>query len=66
LKQEDAFSQLLFNFSLEYTIRRVHVNQEGLKLSDTHELLVCTDDVNILDRRIHTIQKNTDASAVAI
>ena len=65
LKQGDALWSLLFNFALEYAIRRVQVNQDGLKLNGTHQLLAYADDVNILGGSVHTVKENAKALLVA-
>jgi len=61
LKQGDALSPLLFNFALEYAIRRVQVNQDDLKLNGTHQLLAYADDVNKLGGSIPTLKENAEA-----
>ena len=66
LKEGDALTTQLFNFGLEYAIRRVQVNQVGLKLNGTHQLLAYTDDVNILGGSIHTLKENAEALITAI
>ena len=65
LKQGDALSPLLFNFAMEYAIKRVQVNQDGLKISGTHQLLSYADDVNILGGSAHTVKENVEALLVA-
>jgi hypothetical protein len=55
---------MLFNFALEYALRKVQVNQDGLKLNGTHQLLVYVDEVSTLGRSIHTTEKNTEALIV--
>jgi len=65
LKQGDALSTMLFNFALDYAIRRVQINQDGLKLNGTHQLLVYADDVNTLGGSIHTLKENAEALVAA-
>jgi len=57
--------RMFFNFALEYAIRRVQVNQDGLKLNGTHQLLAYADDVIILGESVHTVKENAEALVVA-
>jgi len=65
LKEGDALSPLLFNFALEYAIRRVQVNQDDFQHNGTHQLLAYADDVNILGGSVHTVMENPEALIVA-
>ena len=64
MKQGDTLLPLLVNFALEYTFRRVQVNQDGLKINGTHQLLDNADDVHILGGSIHIIKKNKESLVV--
>ena len=65
LKQGDALSPLLFNFALEFAVKRVWVNQDGFKLNGTHQLLVYADDDSMLGGSVCTLKENAETSVVA-
>ena len=58
LKQGDALSPLLFNFVLEYALRKVQETNLGLDMNGTHQVLAYADDVNLIgdDVRIEKMQ----------
>jgi len=57
---------MFFNFALEYAIRMVQVNRDGLKLNGTHQLLAYADYVNILAGSLRTLKENTEALVLQI
>jgi hypothetical protein len=57
-KQGDSLLSLLFNFALEYAIRKVQKKQVGLKLKGTYQLLAYADDVNLLGNKTNHKEKH--------
>jgi hypothetical protein len=52
---------LVFNSALEYAVRTVQENQQGLKLNGTHQILAYADDINIVGENTDTVQKSAEA-----
>jgi hypothetical protein len=64
LKQGDALSPLLFNLALQHAIRRVQVNQDGLQLNGSHQLLL-SEYANSLGGSVKSKNENTEALVAA-
>jgi len=43
----------------------VQVNQDGLKLNGTHQLLLYAESINMLGGSIHTVKENAEVLLVA-
>jgi hypothetical protein len=65
LKEGYSLSPLISNFALEDSIRKAQENQAGLKLNETHDLLIYTVDDILLEENINTINKSIKALTYA-
>ena len=53
MKPADVLSPVLFIFASDYVTGKVRVNMEGLKLSDTRQLLFSDDDFGLLGDSVY-------------
>ena len=53
-------SPLLFNFALEYAIKKVQETNLGLDMNDTHQVLAYAADVNLIGFDCRTMESNAD------
>ena len=58
LKQGAVLSPPLFNFALEYAIRKVQKTNCGLNINGTHQVLAYADDINLIGDDIRKIERN--------
>ena len=61
LKQRYALSPLLFNFALEYAIRKVQETRLGLDMNGNQQVLAYADNVNLICDDIGTIERNAES-----
>jgi hypothetical protein len=52
-----TLSPLLFNFALEYAIKKFQKYQMRLKLNGIYQLMAYADNVNLLGDNIYTVNK---------
>jgi hypothetical protein len=64
VKRRVDLSPLFSKSAFRYAILKVDVNQEGLKMIGTYQLLLYSDDVNLPGQDINIINKNTEGLLV--
>jgi hypothetical protein len=57
VKQRDKLSPLQLNFSSNFAINKLHVKQDGFKLTVSHQLLGYACDINFLGKCVHSLKE---------